>query len=60
MSCFEFNRRGGCCFEYTADVLAFQRWFGTTNHPNQVQGLFDRIVSGDKGNISFTCDDVDS
>ncbi|RSH89108.1 hypothetical protein EHS25_002774 [Saitozyma podzolica] len=38
----------------------FQRWFGTTNHPNQIQGLFDRIVAGDKGNISFTCDDLDS
>ncbi|OCF30367.1 hypothetical protein I316_08011 [Kwoniella heveanensis BCC8398] len=38
----------------------FQRWFGLENDPNTLQGLFDRIVSGDKGNVSFTCDDVDN
>ncbi|WRT64462.1 uncharacterized protein IL334_001394 [Kwoniella shivajii] len=38
----------------------FQRWFGKTNDPNTLQGLFDRIVSGDKGNVSFTCDDIDN
>ncbi|WWD19973.1 hypothetical protein CI109_104446 [Kwoniella shandongensis] len=38
----------------------FQTWFGNNNDPNTIQGLYDRIVSGDKGNISFTCDDVDN
>lgn len=39
---------------------SFQNWFGNANNPNELQGLFDRIVSGDKGNVSFTCDDVDA
>nr|XP_019046794.1 hypothetical protein I302_03397 [Kwoniella bestiolae CBS 10118]OCF25724.1 hypothetical protein I302_03397 [Kwoniella bestiolae CBS 10118] len=38
----------------------FQRWFGNDNNPNTLEGLFDRIVSGDKGNVSFTCDDIDN
>ncbi|WWC59804.1 uncharacterized protein I303_102366 [Kwoniella dejecticola CBS 10117] len=38
----------------------FQRWFGNDNNPLILEGLYDRIVSGDKGNVSFTCDDVDS
>ncbi|WVF69441.1 hypothetical protein IAT40_004218 [Kwoniella sp. CBS 6097] len=44
---------------YGNDTI-FQTWFGKENDPNTLQGLFDRIVSGDKGNVSFTCDDVDN
>ncbi|WWC86571.1 uncharacterized protein L201_001448 [Kwoniella dendrophila CBS 6074] len=37
----------------------FQRWFGNGGNPNTIQGLYDRIISGDRGNVSFTCDDID-
>lgn len=37
----------------------FKRWFGVNASSNAIEGLFDRIIDGDKDNITFTCNDYD-
>lgn len=59
-SCRAVESRPSCIIRREKRLTdSFQNWFGSGNNPNELQGLFDRIVSGDKGNVSFTCDDVD-
>lgn len=45
--------------ENGANDIAFQHWFGKEANPLTVLGVIDNLVQGNKGGVTYRCDDID-